>query len=93
MKKTNRLIMGSAFSLAAIAIAIDHTQHRLPEPVATTQEQVDMIDDEESPCGMGSMSSPCSMDGSVEDDSLEEEYESESPCSMDSDSSPCGMGD
>lgn len=86
MKKTNRLIVGSAFSLAAIAVAIDHTQHRLPDPVAPSQEQVDMSNEEESPCGMGS---PCSMDGDMED----EEYESESPCSMTMDSSPCGLGD
>lgn len=85
MKKTNRLIVGTAFSLAAIAVAIDHTQHRLPEPVAATQEQT--ASDDESPCGLSS-ESPCSMDD-----------ESSSPCSMDSDSdsddesesSPCGL--
>lgn len=85
MKKTNRLIVGSAFSLAAIAVAIDHTQHRLPDPVSVTQEQTE-LDDEESPCGL-SAESPCSLDD-----------ESNSPCSMDtetddSDSSPCGLGD
>ena len=82
MKKTNRLIVGSALGLAAIAVAIDHTQHRLPDPVPVMQEQAGM-DEEESPCGM-SMDSPCSMDD-----------ESSSPCSMDSDdsSSPCGLGD
>lgn len=82
MKKTNRLIVGSALGLAAIAVAIDHTQHRLPDPVSVTQEQAGM-DEEESPCGM-STDSPCSMDD-----------ESSSPCSMDSEdsSSPCGLGD
>ena len=83
MKKTNRLIVGSALSLAAIVVAIDHTQHRLPDPIPVTQDQVEMSDDE-SPCGMSS-ESPCSMDS-----------ESSSPCSMDSDdssSSPCGLGD
>lgn len=85
MKKTNRLIVGSALGLAAIAVAIDHTQHRIPDPVPVTQEQTGM-DEEESPCGL-SMESPCSMDD-----------ESSSPCSMDSeyddsDSSPCGLGD
>lgn len=84
MKKTNRLIVGSALGLAAIAVAIDHTKHRLPEPVPAMQEQIDMSDDE-SPCGMDA-ESPCSMDS-----------DSESPCSMDSmdyddsDSSPCGL--
>lgn len=89
MKKTNRLIVGTAFSLAAIAVAIDHTQHRLPEPVAATQEQT-ASDDDESPCGLSS-ESPCSLDDENGDD------ESSSPCSMDSDSddesesSPCSL--
>ncbi len=82
MKKTNRLIVGSALGLAAIAIAIDHTQHRLPDPIPAEQMREDMSE-EESPCGLSS-ASPCSMDS-----------ESSSPCSMDSDgsSSPCGLGD
>lgn len=72
MKKTNRLIIGSALGIAAIAVAIDHTQHRLPEAVAVTQEEAGMSEEEESPCGMGSDSeSPCSMDS---DDS--------SPCGL-----------
>ena len=82
MKKTNRLIVGSALSLAAIVAAIDHTQHRLPDPIPLSQDQGDISGDE-SPCGMSS-ESPCSM-----------ESESSSPCSMDSDdysSSPCGLG-
>lgn len=70
MKKTNRLIVGSALSLAAIAVAIDHTQHRLPEPVEVTQEQEEM-NDSESPCGMD-VESPCSMDSD----------ESSSPCGL-----------
>ena len=60
MKKSNRLIVGTALGLAAIAIAIDHTQHRIPDPVPVSQEEMDMSE-EESPCGMG-MESPCSMD-------------------------------
>ena len=86
MKKTNRLIMGSALSLAAITVAIDHTRHRLPDPVPTTQIQSEIIQEESSPCGLTS-DSPCSMDS-----------ESSSPCSLDSgsddsSSSPCGLGD
>jgi hypothetical protein len=69
MKKTNRLIVGSAFSLAAIAVAIDHTQHRLPEAVPVTQEQAGMSDEEESPCGMAAEESPCSMDSDDSDSS------------------------
>ena len=60
MKKTNRLIVGTALGIAAIAVAIDHTQHKLPDPVPYTQDELDMSDDE-SPCGL-SMDSPCSMD-------------------------------
>lgn len=77
MKKTNRLIVGTALSLAAIAVAIDHTQHRLPDPIPAEQEQNVMTEDE-SPCGMGSESSPCSMDTMDSDDLT---------------SSPCGLGD
>ncbi len=65
MKKTNRFIVGSAFSLAAIAVAIDHTQHRLPEPV--TAEQSRFSDDsDESPCSLDS-ESPCSLDSDSDD--------------------------
>ena len=70
MKKSNRLIVGSALGLAAIAIAIDHTQHRLPDPVPTEQVQSEMSD-EESPCGLSS-ESPCSMDSD----------DSSSPCGL-----------
>ena len=68
MKKTNRLIVGSALSLAAIAVAIDHTKHRLPESVPSSQQQADMSDEDESPCGMGA-ESPCSMDTDDSDSS------------------------
>lgn len=74
MKNRNRLIMGSALSLATIAVAIDHTKHRLPDPIPVSQEQ--MSEEEESPCGMDVSSSPCSMsdDGSDDSDS--------SPCGL-----------
>lgn len=72
MKKTNRFIVGTALGLAAIAVAIDHTKHRLPEPAEATQNYIEIIDDDESPCGM-SADSPCSMDS---DDS------SSSPCGL-----------
>jgi len=69
MKKSNRLIVGTALGLAAIAVAIDHTQHRLPDPIAAEQEQSDMTEDE-SPCGMAAEeSSPCSMDSDDSDSS------------------------
>ena len=61
MKKTNRLIVGTALSLAAIAVAIDHTQHRLPDPIPSEQMQSDESE-EESPCSMDSDdSSPCGL--------------------------------
>jgi hypothetical protein len=64
--KRNHLIMGSAITLAAIAVAIDHTQHRLPEPEAV--EQAETIPPgagapggmATAPCGLGG-GSPCSM--------------------------------
>lgn len=64
MKNRNRLIMGAAISLATIAVAIDHTQHRLPDPVETEYEGATIIEDDEesqSPCSMDSGNSPCSM--------------------------------
>jgi len=69
MKNRNRLIMGSAIGIATIAITIDHTRHRLPEPVSAEEvlngsDQV-VIDDENlegpdmSPCSLNI--SPCSL--------------------------------
>jgi hypothetical protein len=78
-RRSNHLIMGSAIGLAAIAVAIDHTRHRLPEaqPGAAEQQQAQgeesqIIILEESPCGL---TSPCSLDAS--------------PCSLDT--SPCSL--
>ncbi len=67
MKKT-RLLMGSALGLAAIAVAIDHTRHKLPDarPPATSQQQGEMS--EGNPCGLDS-GSPCGAD--------------ENPCGLD----------
>ena len=56
MSKTNRIIMGSAIGLAAIAVAIDHTKHPLPEP-ATVESSY--IIEESSPCSLEA--SPCSL--------------------------------
>ena len=74
--RTSRIIFGSALSIAAIAVAIDHTKHPLPEPLAATKPAAtgdqggsDIVDDQsdEAPCSMGE--APCSM--------------GEAPCSMD----------
>jgi hypothetical protein len=75
MKKSNRLIVGSVLGLAAIAVAIDHTRHRLPDPVPVSQEQMGTSEqNESSPCGLDSSNSPCSMS--------ETEQSESSPCSL-----------
>ena len=38
--KQARIIFGSAISAAAIAVALDHTRQRLPEPSEQASEQV-----------------------------------------------------
>jgi hypothetical protein len=59
----NKIILGSALSLAAIAVAIDHTKHKVPEPQQAEQNVIIVDDDEdESPCGMGEDESPCGLD-------------------------------
>ena len=54
----SKIIVGSAMTLAALAIAIDHTKHQLPEPTQAEQSIVIMDDGEEE------NSSPCGLDGS-----------------------------
>ena len=61
MKGRNRLIMGSAIGLAALAVAIDHTKHRLPEPVSQGVAN-QLAGSDESPCGLDA--SPCGLDAS-----------------------------
>jgi hypothetical protein len=66
MKNRNRLIMGSAISLAMIATAIDHTRHRVPAAEANMESMNIIIEGEEStsPCSLNSgnsTSSPCSL--------------------------------
>lgn len=89
-RRRNRWIMGTVAASAAIAVAIDHTRHRLPEPLpaetagAATQSGpatvVIIENDSENPCGLGV--SPCSLDSSP--CVLEEpDYNmDESPCSL-----------
>lgn len=66
--------------IAAIAIAIDHTKHKVPTP-QTAEQSIHIVesDNDDSPCGMGEDESPCGMDAD------------ESPCGMGEDESPCGM--
>ena len=71
----SKMIVGSAMTLAALAIAIDHTKHRIPEPTMSEQGIVIMDDGaQESPCGLSG--SPCGLGN-------------ESPCGLDG--SPCGL--
>ena len=73
-RNQTRMIIGTAISAAAIAVAIDHTRQRLPEPEQqlASQEAVIIIDEgEELPdennvdCGKsvarGRRRSPCSL--------------------------------
>ncbi|WP_455217419.1 hypothetical protein [Kaarinaea lacus] len=87
--KKNKIILGSAISIAAIAVAIDHTRHKLPEPQLSEQGMaVIQSQEDDSPCGMGD--SPC---GLGEDESPCGMSMDESPCGMGGDESPCGMGE
>lgn len=85
MKGRNRLIMGSAIGLAALAVAIDHTKHRLPEPMNNDLSAQLLGGADDSPCSLDA--SPCSLDSPC---SLEL-----SPCALDSpcslDVSPCSL--
>ena len=77
-RRTARLVMGSAVGLAAIAVAVDHTRHRLPPPAPAAQvagQPEAPCGLEGSPCGLGE--SPCGL--------------GESPCGLGE--SPCGLGD
>ena len=50
MKRTHsRIIMGATISAAAIAVVVDHTRHRLPEPQKqlASQEAVIIIEEGE----------------------------------------------
>ena len=73
----NRWIMGGAIGLATVAVALDHTRHKLPEPMQDGQEMHQQyVDEEMAPCGLGA-SNPCGLDAS-------------NPCGLDS-SNPCGF--
>ena len=77
-RRTSQMIIGSAMSVAAIAVAIDHTRHSVPEPVARVQDDSSMepSSGSESPCGLGA--SPCGFGG-------------ESPCGLGANVSPCSL--
>ena len=69
-----RMIIGTTISAAAIAVAVDHTRQRLPEPEEqlASQEAVIIIDEGEAlpdennvdcskPVARGRRGSPCSL--------------------------------
>jgi len=56
----SKLIMGSALSIAAIAVAIDHTKHQAPEP-QPAQNQQDLIIIEGEDTGMQESGVPCGL--------------------------------
>ena len=73
-RNQTRMIVGTAISAAAIAVAIDHTRQRLPEPEEqlASQQAVIIIDEGEAlpdedtvDCGKaaarGKRESPCSL--------------------------------
>ena len=78
-KRGSRIIMGTAIGVAAVAVAIDHTRHRVPEPQAQQQAGDDsmVIITEE-----GGDAAPCGLGG-----------ENANPCSLGGDgANPCGLG-
>ena len=65
--KTGKAVMAATLSLAAIAVAIDHTRHKFPEVEnISSDDQQDLIE-QGTPCGLGA--APCSLgDDSTIDD-------------------------
>jgi len=63
--KTGKMIMGATLSLAAIAVAVDHTRHKLPTVEAISPDDQQDILDQGAPCGLGA---PCSLGDDASDD-------------------------
>ncbi len=73
----NRWIMGGAIGLATVAVALDHTRHKLPDPIQADQEIHDQyVDEDMAPCGLGA-NNPCGLDVG-------------NPCGFDT-GNPCGF--
>lgn len=87
--KRNHWVMGSAIGLATIAIAIDHTRHRLPEPSAqvAAEHGVDSSAMTENPCGLDA--SPCTLTETPCTMELSPCTFEENPCSLDA--TPCSL--
>lgn len=86
VRRRNRWIMGTFVGTAVIAVAIDHTRHRLPAPElppeqSRSQDTVVITGGEyELPCGLDD--SPCSMDDNPCSLDEKDYSEDESPCSL-----------
>lgn len=85
-RSQSKLIMGSALGLAALAVAIDHTRHPLPEPQAQTAAT--SYEAQESPCSLDGEAPPCALDSA--NDSAPCSL-GESPCSLGEDAPPCSL--
>ena len=81
-RQQSLIIFGSVLGIAAIAVAIDHTRHPLPEPVAGKQQsqaqgsggqEGGSTDVADNPCSLGE--APCSF--------------GEAPCSLSE--NPCSL--
>lgn len=62
--KYNRLLMGTAVTVAAIAAAIDHTKHQLAVPEQADVSAAIIIQDDDdsgSPCSLNIDAAPCSL--------------------------------
>lgn len=57
--KTAKAMMATTLGLAAIAVAIDHTRHTLPEVDEISAEEQQHILEQGTPCGLGG--APCSL--------------------------------
>ena len=71
-RRHSRMVIGTAIGAAAIAVAVDHTRQRLPEPeerLASRQAVIILDEGEElpaadgcgKPAGPGRLPSPCSL--------------------------------
>ncbi|HHQ43018.1 MAG TPA: hypothetical protein ENK20_12125 [Chromatiales bacterium] len=85
-RRANRWIMGSALGLAAFAVALDHTRHRLPEMQPPAGETAG-AGAASSPCGLGT--NPCGLGQAAPPCGL-----GTSPCGLDDgdEAPPCGLG-
>ncbi len=76
-----KVIIGSAIGLTTLALAIDHTRHRLPDAEPQQYTHTDSDNGQKTPC---SPDSPCSLDEAPRSPD-------DNPCSLDD--NPCDLDD